>query len=111
MRPPLERLIEALEAVAAVYEEVYDTDVREQMAEAIVRGLTENEFEPPAEYGMFSAEANQLVREAVSSYLATARPTADSLELDGEARLRAVWDADARSASGTGVDEFLGWID
>jgi hypothetical protein len=113
MREPLVRLLDALEAIAADHEEVYDTDVREQIAAFIERRLiaNANEVNVPDSFGMFSTEGNQRVRAALTSYLAEAVPCADALNLDKGARRVAVWDRDAVSRNGTPVDEFLGWVD
>ena len=113
MREPLVGFLDALEAIGAEHEEVYDTDVRERLAEVIDRLLVTPSpaATVPAELGMFSPEGNELVREAVTTYLAEAAPRADALKLDQAARRAAVWDGEAASSRGTPVDEFLGWID
>ena len=95
MREPLVRFLDALEAVGAEHEEVYDTDVRERLAEVIEQRLItrSREVEVSDELGMFSPEGNQLVRAALVSYLAEAcKPRADALNLDEAARRAAVWD-------------------
>jgi hypothetical protein len=60
---------------------------------------------------MFSDEGNAAVTRAVDQYLSAIVPLSDKLQLGGEERRAAVWDAEAASSRGTTVDEFLGWID
>jgi transketolase len=113
MRAALRRLLDDLEELGQTHDEVYDTDVREHMAEAIVSGLLSElgTAGDPAEFGMFSAEGNVAVRQAVEKYLSTAVPTADELGLDQRERTTAIWDAEVTSSQGTPVDEFLGWLE
>jgi hypothetical protein len=113
MREPLVRFLDALEAIGAEHEEVYDTDVRERLAALIEQRLIRksNEVNIPDELGTFSPEGDQLVRAALVSYLAEAAPRADALNLDEAARRAAVWDGEAASSNGMPVDEFLGWVD
>jgi hypothetical protein len=113
MREPLVRFLDALEAIGAEHEEVYDTDVRERLAAVIEQRLItkSNQVNVPDQLGMFSAAGNQLVRGALVSYLAEASTRADALNLDESARRAAVWDGEASSSNGTPVDEFLGWVD
>jgi hypothetical protein len=112
MRAPLVRFLDALEAIGAEHEEVYDTDVRERMGAAIEETLITRSRPPevPNELGMFSPEGNRAVREALQRYLADATPLAEALSLDEAARRAAVWDSEAASSRGTPVDEFLGWV-
>ncbi len=113
MREPLVRFLDALEAIGAEHDEVYDTAVRERMGDVIEERLitSSREGEISEDFRMFSPEGNRLVRDAVASYLAEARPIADALSLDEAARRASVWDAEAASSNGTPVDEFLGWKD
>ena len=113
MREPLVRFLDALEAIGAEHEEVYDTDVRERLGAVIEQRLIarSDTVEVPDELGMFSSEGNQLVRTALVNYLAEASTRADAANLDESARRAAVWDGEAASSNGTPVDEFLGWVD
>jgi hypothetical protein len=113
LRDPLVRLLDALEAIGDEHEEVYDTDVRERMADAIERRLIarSDDGELSGDFGMFSDDGNRRVREAVERYLAEAVPRADALGLDERARRASVWDIETTSSRGTTVDEFLGWVD
>src|SRR5262245_50869912 len=81
MRDALVRFLDALEAVAAEHEELFDTDVREDMAMAIEERLVKKseQGDVPDEFAMFSSEGNGLVRAAVMSYLAEVMPLADEV--------------------------------
>ena len=103
LRLALVALLDALEAIGKQHEEVYDTDVRERMADAIERG------EVPASLGMFSDEGNRAVAAALHAYLSVARSHASALGLDADGRRAAVWNEEVTSSSGAPVDDFLGW--
>ena len=113
MRAALRRFLDDLEGIGVEHGELYDTDVREHLAEAIVTALIPDlgVTADSDEYGMFSREGNDAVRRAVERYLSAVVPMAASLALDQRERVAAVWDADAASSQGTTVDEFLGWLD
>lgn len=113
MRDALVRFLDALEAIGVDHDEVYDTDVRERLAEAIEHNLITptGPIETPTKLGMFSDEADERVAAALGAYLTDARRQADVAGLDEAARRGAVWDPDATSGSGATVDEFLGWVD
>jgi hypothetical protein len=89
---------------------LYDTDVRERLAETIERVLVMQSGPPeiPAELGMFSDDGNRAVGAALATYVTTASQRADRLALDEPARRAAVWDARAQSSQGSPVDDFLG---
>ncbi len=59
LRESLVRFLDALEAIGAEHEEVYDTDVRERLAAVIDHRLvtTSHEVAVPHELGMFSPAA------------------------------------------------------
>ena len=112
MRAPLVGFLDGLETIGDQHEEVYDTDVREQVG-AVTEQVLVTKSGPLVvadELGMFSPEANRAVSEAMRTYLAEAVPAADELRLDEAARRAAVWDGEAASSRGTPVDEFLGWV-
>ena len=113
VRALLVEFMDRLESIGEDHEELYDTDVRERMGEVIDNLLISptGSTEIPADMGMFSAEGNRRVVDALRHYLDRAVPRAEELGLDAAARSAAVWDGDAISAAGSSVDEFLGWRD
>ncbi len=80
MRKPLVRFLDALEAIGAEHDEVYDTAVREAMGAVLEQRLItrSRRGDLSEDFGMFSPEGNRLVRDAVAGYLAEAGPVADA---------------------------------
>ena len=113
MRAPLILFLDSLEAIGSEHEEVYDTDVRERLAESIEEILVMRvaPLDVSDNLGMFSDEANRSVAKALRAFLEVVVPEADALGLDEAARRGAVWNVEARSSRDTTVDEFLGWPD
>ena len=108
MVPLLVELMEDLESVGFEHPEVFDTDVRERMADALVRGFVDREpgFELPADFGMFSAAGDQLVRQALQEFLGPALRAAEGMH-QRRTRLRALWNPYAVSITGSTIDDFL----
>src|SRR5262245_27167735 len=95
LRAALLELLESLEALGLEHEELYDSDVREQMSEAVHRGFIEPEpgYELPEEFGMFEPEGNAQVRAAISRYIVRAAARAAAIGLpEPNARLAAFQD-------------------
>ena len=114
MEELLQRLMSRLERIAETHEEIYDTDVREQMSEAIFDGFIRptSNFTLPNEFGMFSAEGNRLVKEAVAAYIPAANARAAALGLTSfRSRLDAFQNDNVQTESGQLPDEFFGWAD
>jgi hypothetical protein len=111
----LRDLMERLETVGAKHEEVYDTDVRERMSEAVHRAFLKPEpgYQFPPEYGMFEPEGNAAVRHALTEYVKRASARAGALGMsDPQERLAAFQDAEvATSGEGQTPDSFFGWAD
>lgn len=112
LRTALKDLLEKLERIGVSHEELYDSEVREGMSAAILRGFVDAEagYDPPASYGMFAPEANVAVQSALREYIAAAR--AATVGLDAPARLAAFQDeAVATNGQGQYFDDFFGWVD
>jgi hypothetical protein len=75
MREALIQFLDTLESIGVDHEEVYDTDVRERLGEAIERNLIapSGSVDVPAKLGMFSDEADERVAAALHRYLTDAR--------------------------------------
>lgn len=88
MREPLVRFLDALEAIGAEHDELYDTGVRVRLAAVIQRFLITKSAgnDVPDELGMFSRKGNRLVRTALATYLAEATLRANALTLNKAAR-------------------------
>jgi hypothetical protein len=106
-------LFERLEEIAAEHDEVTDTDVREAMHLALnwyfIWAKERTRF--PRSFGMFSAEGDRLVADALVGFLDAAGVAADTSGLPvGQARLD-VLQSRTGTASGMRYDEFIGHRD
>jgi hypothetical protein len=115
MKAELQSLLNAVDVVGSRHEELDDTDVREQMAEAITRGFVHLEpgYTLPSTFGMFSDEGNAEVRAALGAFLAKASAAAHAQGLKTPAeRLAAFQNPEVRSAGrGETYDWFFGHAD
>jgi hypothetical protein len=96
------------------HEEVGDTDVREQMYDAVHRGfiVPQPGYELPAKFGMFSDEGDKLVRVALQKFLAHPDVVAAAKSLKTpEARLAGFQDTDVESSEGNTYDEYFGYAE
>jgi hypothetical protein len=111
MKDTLKSLLDHLQTIGENHEELFDTDVRQNMSNAIVDGFVRHrhDYIVPDDFGMFSKEANRAVKAAIAQYIAAAIQKADEMELTGfHERLNAVQDSSVRSFGGNDYDEFLG---
>jgi hypothetical protein len=94
MDKALRKLLGRLAHIAETHEEVYDSDVREAMRDAVFHGFVKRvpSFRMPATFETFSAEADQLIRDALVEYLNEANSRADALGLGFRARYAAFQD-------------------
>jgi hypothetical protein len=109
------QLLVALEAIGRDHEEIYDTDVREQMHDVIIDGFInpKNDFVLPDEFGMFSAEGNGAIRRVLERLLPEFRHAAshDGLNTPKE-RLSAFQNDELKTPDeGNYYDDFFGYID
>jgi hypothetical protein len=114
MKKALKQLINALDKVFEEHDEVGDTDVREQMYDAVHKGfiVPQPGYKLPARFGMFSDEGNELVRAALQRFLAHPEVVAASRSLKTpEARLAAFQDVDVESSEGNTCDEYFGYAE
>jgi hypothetical protein len=114
MKETLRSLLEEMEAVGNSQEELYDTDVREQMAEAISRGFVHLEpgYTLPLKFGMFSDKGNAEVRSALATFLTKAPGAARVEGLDTPAKRLAAFQDQSVLTSGEGqaYDTFFGHV-
>ena len=114
MKKALKQLLNALDRLADDgHDEVRDTDVSEQMFDAVHKTLVEPlpGYELPEEFGMFSAEGNAGVRAILADFLAHPEfPAAKALATPKE-RLNAFQDIEVESRDGNTHDEYFGYSD
>lgn len=110
----LHTLLNLLDTIAETSEEVGDTDVREQMGDAIHKGSLdpEDDYELPSTFGMFTDAGDKSVRNAISVFLTSVKPKIGSRGLGspGE-RLHAFQDDEIKSSKGMFYDDYFGWAE
>lgn len=107
----LKNLLDQLEGIGEDHEELFDSEVRQYMSNAIVQAFvrSQQDYSVPDNLGMFSDEANNAVKSAIVQYIADASRKADEIGLQRfHDRLLAVQDGSVRSYGGNDYDEFLG---
>jgi hypothetical protein len=114
MKKALKQLFNALDKVFEAHEEVGDTQVREEMYDAVRKGfiVPTPGYKLPVKFGMFSDEGDKLVRAALQKFLAHPDLTAASKSLKTpQARLAAFQDPDVESSEGNIYEEYFGHSD
>jgi hypothetical protein len=114
MKKSLKALLNAMDKIAEDYEEVLDTDVREQMRDAIEKSLLAPVagYTLPEEFGMFAPKGNAKVKAALAKFIEAAKGEAAAARLKTRAdRLRAFQDIDLKSRKGNTYDEYFGYDD
>lgn len=114
MKKALKRLIDDLDAVSVEHEEVSDTDVREQMYDAVHKSFIAPfpGYALPDSFGMFSEDGDRKVLAAIRGFLAHPDLAAAAASLrTPEARLDAFQDIDVQSDSGNAQDWYFGYSD
>jgi hypothetical protein len=110
----LRELLDALERIGKEHGEIYDTEVRERMFDAVYTGFIEPhaDYAAPARYGLYDASANEAVREALASYVARAAAKAEELGLETpRERLAAFQNPDVQTSDEQQyTDDFFGWM-
>jgi hypothetical protein len=104
-------LLLRLEAIGQEHEEIYDSEVRDQMREAVHDGFLDlvPDYRLPDTFGLASDEGNRSVRDALSSYIEAAKAKAQELGLTFKQRLNAFQGTEAMTPAGTTSDEFFGY--
>ena len=111
MKDALRELLNSLDDIGADNEEIYDSDVRQLMSNAIMESFVRHResYVIPDKFGMFSDTANAAVKKALTRFVDRANREAPSLSLNTfHARLEALQDNSVRNSNGKDYDEFLG---
>ena len=114
LKDSVRKLFNALESIGKAHEELYDTDVREQLAETLYFGFVWAHPMPsqPVTYGMFSAEGDAAVAKAVSVFLKEAIRLANEEHVGaGRPRHAALQNASILTRSGQSYENFIGHAD
>jgi len=82
MEELLHRLLNQLEAIGSGHEELYDTECRERMANAVMDGFVRGQKIVLADdFGLYTPEANLAVKAALGEYIANAKALAADLRI------------------------------
>lgn len=106
----LEKLLNSLAEIGEEHGEIYDTDCREQMSDAVFNAFIfeKKDYVMPKTFGLYEKEGNEAVYTALNTYITTML----SLVKDAnyKARLEMFQD-EVYSEDGESPDEFFGWVD
>ena len=115
IKKPLLQLLNEFDRIAQTYEEIGDTDVREQIRDALNDGYVtpKDGFELPETFGMFEPDGNAQVGAALRQFLAAANKIAAQRKnlQTAKGRLRSIQDENVTSDAGTLYDEYWGYVD
>jgi hypothetical protein len=106
-------LLRRLEAVGDEHGELFDSDVREAMDDAVFYGFIKPKpgYTLPDKFAMFTPEGDRKVREVLAWFLPVAREAAERARLDTlHKRLRAFQNLDIRTARKNDYNDFFGWF-
>jgi hypothetical protein len=106
-------LLESLEAIGQSHEEIYDTECRERMGNAVFHLFIKpsTNYELPDDFGVYSDSANEQVKIALHRYIVAASDLASKVGItDFHARLAAFQNGEVCTLSRRGsFDDFFGW--
>lgn len=114
MEEILKKLLDDLALVAEENEEIFDTDVREQMFDAVYYGFIKpkSDFKLPAKFGMFTDAGNRQVKAALSDFIIRAAEKADELGLTAGERLAAFQNDEVTGGDEEFTsDDFFGYLE
>jgi hypothetical protein len=109
----LKQLLNQLEVVGATNEEIYDSECRDRMSDAILDGFVRHrsDYLLPGDFGLYTLDANATVREALAKFIDVAnRRTASDGLTSCHRRLNAFQNDTIRSdVHGKYYDDFFGY--
>lgn len=105
-------LLDRLEAVGSSHKELYDSDVRQKLGNAVMDGFVRarQDYRLPSQFGLMDESANRSVREALARFIVDAKREANSMSLvTFHERLAAIQNRSVRSTRGRNdYEEFFG---
>lgn len=106
----LHKLLNDLTEIAEDHEEIFDTDCREQLFDAVFAAFIKPKeaYVLTDKYGLYEAQGNARVKTALETYINTVKPLADQENLSAQARLDVFQDSGDAEIS---ADEFFGWLE
>jgi hypothetical protein len=110
----LKQVMEELEVIGEAHDELYDTDIKENLFEAVCAGFVKPQagFRLFDDFGLASEEANHQVQAALARYLQAANERALELGLTTpRQRLHAFQNGEVCTDEGQYPDDFFGWAE
>jgi hypothetical protein len=110
----LKLLLDDLDRIAESSEEIFDTEVRERMRDAVHHSFIKpkSRYVLSDEFGMFTKRANAKVKAALRRFLDAAKIVAKKEGLaTPDARLAAFQNTDLTSGEGNHYDDFFGYAE
>src|SRR3982751_1746451 len=106
MKAALKHLLNRLDAIAEEHGEVTDTDVREQMYEAVYHGFIVQTpgYTLPGKFGLFEEDGNAAIRAALSEFMPAASAAGIASPAD---RFAGFQDGSVLSDAGNPYDEYF----
>ncbi len=114
MKKALRQLLDSMDQIFEQHEEIGDTDVKQNMYDAIHAGfiVPRPGYTLPAEFHMFSDEGNKKVQSALQKFLVHPEVLAASKSLKAaEARLAAFQGGNVASREGNTYDFYFGYAE
>jgi hypothetical protein len=112
MKTLLLQLLESLEKIGKAHEELYDSEPREAMREAIYYSFLKptQGYSLPDDYELLTEQGNRLVKAALEQYISAANRKSAELRLDFHGRLAVFQDSNVKTAEeGNYYDDFFGY--
>ena len=113
MEELLQELMNSLYQIGEQHSELYDTMVRESLCNALYAGfvLQRRDYQVGDSFGLYSDEANQKVKQVLTTYLTAALQHPEARAVTDEVkRKKMVWNYEVSSKSGYRPDDFFGAI-
>jgi hypothetical protein len=111
----LKRLMKTLEQLGHGHAEIYDTDVREQLFDAVFLSFIKPQagYVLPDSYGLSDEQGNQSVKAALEQYVTAAKSYAEQVGLNAPLdRLAVFQNPDVFTDNEAQYpDDFFGWMD
>lgn len=108
----LMELLHRLEAVGDTHGELFDSDVREAMDDAVFHGFIKPKpgYILPETFAMYTQEGDRKVQEVMAWFLPASRQSAEQYGLDTfHKRLMWFQNLDVRTARQNDYNDFFGW--
>lgn len=111
MEELLRNFLNQLETIGQVHEDLFDSDVRQEVGNAVMNGFIRNSngYLVPRDFGMQSEGGNEAVNATICSFVDRANSVAEERGIRSfHERLAAIQNRSVRSIGGYDYEEFIG---